>query len=560
MSTNNQLSHAAQIAITSGLGLALALGPAMSCPMRAWAEEGAITITQQHNKNATYDAYMLFKADVSKDDQATHIAWASESMKKIVLAFLDGNGYKKWLESNHPGSDQHDLPQNAAEFISEMITGSKTAAGTSTKPRTTAAASFANKLAKALASNNASPRQVATAGTEFKGLEGYWLFVTTPSTTKDADDAGSAPMWVALGGSINKIVEKSAVPTADKEVREDSTQAWGKLADAHVGQSVEYRLLGSLPSNLATFEHYHFMFTDTLSAGLDLDIPAGKTAADAVAIMVGDKAVTADGTKVKVTYDNRKLVIDFADLLDSSWSEYHITSDTKITVTYRAHLNEACVVGTPGNPNEITLTYTNDPITQREGASTPGKPTPKTYTYKMTLKKYDEQTGERLPGAQFTMKVADDNKDKESRGLYVQANGSLAKDAHAFVTDKDGSFMVSGLDEGAYILSETKAPEGYEPIDSDLILTIVADRDGTGQQITDLRADLKGGDAVDVGAVKKTAIAGLDADGGAVSIDVTNDRWIKMPVTGLGGNTAMVGMGGATAVAAGIALLLRRRR
>ena len=560
MSTNNQLSHAAQIAITSGLGLALALGPAMSCPMRAWAEEGAITITQQHNKNATYDAYMLFKADVSKDDQATHIAWASESMKKIVLAFLDGNGYKKWLESNHPGSDQHDLPQNAAEFISEMITGSKTAAGTSTKPRTTAAASFANKLAKALASNNASPRQVATAGTEFKGLEGYWLFVTTPSTTKDADDAGSAPMWVALGGSINKIVEKSAVPTADKEVREDSTQAWGKLADAHVGQSVEYRLLGSLPSNLATFEHYHFMFTDTLSAGLDLDIPAGKTAADAVAIMVGDKAVTADGTKVKVTYDNRKLVIDFADLLDSSWSEYHITSDTKITVTYRAHLNEACVVGTPGNPNEITLTYTNDPITQGEGASTPGKPTPKTYTYKMTLKKYDEQTGEKLPGAQFTMKVADDNKDKESRGLYVQANGSLAKDAHAFVTDKDGSFMVSGLDEGAYILSETKAPEGYEPIDSDLILTIVADRDGTGQQITDLRADLKGGDAVDVGAVKKTAIAGLDADGGAVSIDVTNDRWIKMPVTGLGGNTAMVGMGGATAVAAGIALLLRRRR
>ena len=560
MLNNTRCGLISKAAITTGLGIALAVGAPTLLPCLALAAEGTVTISQQNNENATYDAFMLFKADISPDDQAAHITWASDSMKKIVLSFLDSNGYTKWLESKHPGKGQRDLPQNAAQYISEMIAGSKTAAGTATKPRTTAAASFANKLAVALASNDASPRQVATSGKPFSGPQGYWLFATTPSTTGDPDDAGSAPIWVPLGGSTTAILEKSSVPTADKDVMEDSTGSWGKFADAHVGQAIGYRLTGTLPSNFNSFEHYHFMFTDTLSAGLDLDIEDGKTAADSVVVQVAGKTVPVDGKSLKVEYDNRKLVIDFADLMAASWSSYGISGGTKITVTYKAHLNDACIVGTPGNPNEVSVTYSNDPVSGGEGHTSPGKTKPKTYTYRMTLKKLDEQTGEPLQGAEFTIRVGEGNSDKQSVGLYVQSDGSLGKSAHTFTTNKSGTFVATGLDEGTYVISETMAPEGYERIDSDLTLNITADRDKDGLELADLKADLKGGDAKDAGAVKKTSVAGLDAKSGSISLDVTNDRMIKMPVTGLGGTSMAVSLGGFTAIVAGIGLVARRRR
>ena len=110
----SQGTHCAPIAA----GLALSLMAGIAHPARpALADTGTITIRQNHNQGATYDAYLLFKAHVASDDKATGVVWASDEMKAAVLGFIDANGYKEWLSDRHPGAEMHDRAQIAAEFV-----------------------------------------------------------------------------------------------------------------------------------------------------------------------------------------------------------------------------------------------------------------------------------------------------------------------------------------------------------------------------------------------------------------------------------------------------------
>lgn len=134
-----------QASIITGLSFSLMAGTVLA-PQPALAETGTITIRQRHNQGATYDAYLLFTAHISPEDKATNIQWASESMQRALLAFIDENGYREWLAKEHPGESAHDNAQVAAEFIGESIGGSPTDVGAATTPRTTAALSFYGKI------------------------------------------------------------------------------------------------------------------------------------------------------------------------------------------------------------------------------------------------------------------------------------------------------------------------------------------------------------------------------------------------------------------------------
>ena len=106
------ISSIARTAISCGLGLSLALGCALAPAAIAQAEQGSLTITQLPNNDASYDAYLLFTADIDKHDQATHIAWSSPDVRTVVLDYLDQNGYGAWL-STRKLTAQHvnDLPK-----------------------------------------------------------------------------------------------------------------------------------------------------------------------------------------------------------------------------------------------------------------------------------------------------------------------------------------------------------------------------------------------------------------------------------------------------------------
>ncbi len=549
-------THTARSAIAAGLGLALALGGGLA-PNMAWAADGSLTITQQHNEAATYDAFCLFTADISSDNKATHLAWASDTMKAAVLAYLDANGYGDWLSTSHPGDDQHDRPQNAAEYIAYRIDKSATDEGAATTPRTTEGASFANGLARALVAAQALPHRTATSGKKFTASQGYWLIVTTELTTGDGE-AGTAPIWVPLGGSTKEINEKTSVPTCDKQVREDSGD-WGRTADANRAQEVPYRLSGTLPANFGAFGEYHYQFEDTLSAGLEIGVPSGKSIADVISVSIGGRPATVDGTNLSATYANNVLRVEFKDLKSSHWNSYKIGKDTPITVEYQAHLTKDAVIGAAGNSNDLVLTYTHDPNTNELGKTTK-IPAPKLFSYAVELTKVDAQTGEALPGAGFTIRVASGNSDKASRGLYVQADGSLATTAHTFVTGDDGTFLVAGVDEGTYTIAEVDVPDGYERIDEDITLVLTSELDNSTISLGNLKATVSGGEHAQEHAEFLTKVSEVKTSSGSVSITATNDRWILMPVTGMEGIRPSLVIGMTVSALAGGGILLRRRR
>lgn len=548
-----RLLHAS---IMAGLSFSLVMGTVLK-PQPALADTGTITIRQRHNQGATYDAYLLFTAHISPEDKATNIRWASESMQRALLAFIDENGYREWLAKEHPGESAHDNAQVAAEYIGESIGGAPTDVGAATTPRTAAALSFSQGLARALASDASLEHETVAAQTSFSGEQGLWLFVTTDSTTEAANEAGTAPLWIPLGGSTSEIDEKSSVPAVDKEVREDSTGLWGKVADADTTQDLSYRLIGTLPTNFGAYDSYHYRFTDTLESGLGITIPEGKNLADALTVHVGDHEVKVDGEKLSATFEDNVLVVDFANLKDQAWSELAIDKDAKITVEYTAHMTDQRAIGGTGNLNSVYLTYTDDPISLGDGRT--DEVPVRVFAYRLSLSKVDKQTGEPVPGAGFTIRVSDKNSDVESRGLYVQGDGSLAATAHEFMTSGDGAFEVLGLDEGTYVISETTVPEGYLRPNEDITLTVNSELDGQAISLAKLSSSIVGGDDEEPGTASIAEVSTVDGNAGSVSIRVSNDHWFLMPLTGQSGLGSRIGLDCGLVTLAAVGLTARRQ-
>ena len=499
------------VSAMAGVVLTLALGGACIPAAIALAAQGTLVITQRHNTDATYDAYRVFAADVGPGDVVSHVAWPSDAMRTAVLSFLDERGYPEWLEQEHPSNDQHDLAQNAAEYVSVMIGDANTTTDGTTVPRTPEGRSFATGLASSIVQSGVAVDATVTNGEQLTAEQGLWLIVTSPASLADPDDVGTAPLWVALGGSVSEIEEKNSLPTVDKEVCEDSTGSWGHNADANRGQALEYRLVGTLPADFDSYARYHYRFEDSFSTGISLDVPVGGSVADALTVHIGQTEATVDGEHLAASFENGMLTVDFADLMEAHWDACDIEPDTTITVTYRAHLNGSAAIGSKGNPNQVHLVHTNNPVTLEDGRSPDVQA--KVYSYELHLRKEDEQSGSALKDAAFVvLKPKESPSDAEE---YLRADGSWSKESHRFVTAGNGSIEVSGIDEGSYLIREVKAPDGYQALDEDIRLVITSKIvDGDVPTVT-LNAK---------SSEKQSKISSVDANAGVVELTVSDKR------------------------------------
>lgn len=536
-------TNASKVALVGLLAASLCGGSMMVGASTAYAGEVTIskTATETDANALSYNAFKLFNATKNDDGSVSSITWVNDDIEKAVFGVIT---------ANDPAYAGGTNAQAAAEWIASKVTGT----GSTT---IVDASSIANQIAVAVSGKAAT--KTLGSGTATTLESGYWLFVTNSNSTQNAvDNAGTSPIFAVVGGDALTITPKTGTPTVNKTIKNDQTGEYGKVADSQVGQVVEYELAGTVASNIATYRTYSYTFTDKLSAGIELT-------------SINDIKVTIDGTdvtaKATIGYADNNLTVAFDNLLDAKGG---INANSKVTVTYKAKLTSAAVIGGAGNPNTVTLTYSNNPNTDSKGTSTPS--TARDYAFKLHLVNSDKATNQKLAGAKFTIQATGAD-DAGSKNLYVQADGALGPQAYEFKTGADGTFDVAGLDAGTYTVTEVAAPSAagspdaaYKPLSSSFTFTIAPEYNADTQALTNLGLTVAG-NANAIAGLDTSDNNTLDADDGSavntangmVNVTVANEKAIKLPLTGEQGIALVMGAG-LVIVAVSAMSLSRRRR
>ena len=316
---------------------------------------------------------------------------------------------------------------------------------------------------------------------------------------------------ITVNGIINsswESIHQGVLGEDDENAPEDTIASRGaadekKAGDFGIGDTVTYQLTSKVP-DMTGYNSYTFKFTDTLSKGLDLKA--------ILSVKVGDTELkagkTGDNTYLPAYTTNNDgthtLTLDFNDF----YRLYKDHTGKAITVVYTATLNKDAVIGMNPNTNSAVVKYSNDPKSHGTGTSEPS--IVDVHTFDFTIYKYylkDQKNKEdktALANAEFELYKANTTGDAadtnakinivdEGNGVYRQATADEAK-ATSFtsakiVSDDDGKVLVKGLDAGTYYLRETKAPEGYNKLLSDIKVEIKPVYDKTTGKLTSYSVD-----------------------------------------------------------------------
>jgi fimbrial isopeptide formation D2 family protein len=526
----------ARAAVTAGLTIAMSLGGALGPATMAFAatDDGSVTISKRAgNDNTKLQGYQIFKADVADKDDGSKVAsnleWASDQVEVDVQTATRKN---------------FSSAQEAADYLATL--------STSGSGYILANGDVLNTIANTLRNDTYLTPTTVKPGTASTGMStGYWLFVTSKDSTNNTADAskvdqtGTSPIYAIVGGSALTINQKATIPTVDKFVKNDKSGSdWGKVADSEVGQDLNYKLVGTVADNVSTYDTYYYKFTDTLSAGLTADLSSV-----VVKIQNGnvESEITTGFTK---NLDNNVLSVEFTDLKAAAKAaNITLDSNSKVNVYYNAKLDpaKAYKVASEDNPNEVKLTYSNNPNTDSKGDTTPHKVTD--YTYKLNIVKQDtDNADKKLQGAKFTIKAT--GADEGTTDQYVQEDGSLGATAHEFETNAEGKIEVKGLDAGTYTVSETTAPTGYNKV-ADFTFTITPTWNNTdATKATALQS---------LAVTEEASYVDSDTTGTQVNLTVKDKAGHGLPLTGQAGVT-ITWVAGGVVLAFGVSRVVRNRK
>lgn len=559
----------ARLAVTAGLTAALSFGGVMAPVTMAFAADGAAATNNsiKINKNSdngdvTYKAYQIFKADVvdgtdGSGKVVSNIDWASTKAQNAVLNYL----------SNVPNSgiNTSSSAQAAAKYLTDHANGT----GETTPIEN---GNLFNGLAKEVVKSVDQTGSSFTTDDVFKpqdgngnALQGYYLFVTDESTLSTDQEVkkntGTSPIFAVVGDALVTVTEKTSIPTVVKKVKNDSGSDWADKADSQMGQKVEYKLTGTVASNIATFDTYHYEFSDKLSDGLTADDSS-------VIVKIGDKILSPNTTPgAKTSYDasidaTNTLTVKFADLKTAAEQVgATLNGGSNVVVTYTAMLDPMkatnVTVGGVGNDNAVKLIYSNNPMGGGTGESV--SDTVRDYTYALELIKQDADSDTtKIDNVEFTIQATAPD-DADSKDMYVGSEGTLVNKAYKFKTANGGKINVKGLDAGTYTVHEVEGSNpGYNTLD-DFTFTIKPEGLNRDEGVALDEKTAVNTLKVTVQKPDSATMVTPSVDDGTVTLTVKNKKGSNLPLTGLNGVTFTWIAGGAV-LCIGVAHLIRSRK
>ena len=501
------------------MAVLMAMTMVLSMSMTAFAAEAPTGTLTVNNTVAgkTLDLYQIFSATKSGENVAYTLNSEYEGFFKTKVengSSLSGEALSDAAYNyvkTQVGTDGSNGAAFAKEIMKWILENTTTVETTHTTATTTAGTTVIDKLA-------------------YGYYVVYPLGATDTSTAPGNETVKSVASLVSVTGTDATVNMKSNYPTVDKKIipaqsgsgitvgaivddtwagvhhmelddeneSEDAIAPHGttdekKAGDFGIGDTVTYQLTSKVP-DMTGYTSYTFKFTDTLSKGLDLK--------EVLSVKVGNTTLTAKKSGANtyaLAYDktNRILTVTLNDFYNS----YKEHVGETITVVYTATLNKDAVIGMNPNTNKAELEFSNKPGTDETGKSEPS--IVNAHTFDFTIFKYylkdqkNQNDKTALAGAEFelykanTEGTAADTNAKiniidENNGVYRQATPEEASTAGftsaKIVSDEDGKVLVKGLKAGTYYLKETKAPDGYNKLLSDIKIEIKAKyNDATGE-------------------------------------------------------------------------------
>ena len=553
------------------LVIAMVMVLAMALPALA-ADKYKVTIDRNSTDEGkhTYVASQIFKGDLSQKDGKSilsNITWG-EGVNQTKLGDL-ATAINSLRDTTATGYKALTAESTAAEFASAI--GELNAAHDSATAQAVASA-FASVL-----NGHYSGTEGETGVTDLDA--GYYLIQDKEAPTATAGNYNSGAMTryiLQVLENVN-VDEKASVPSVQKKVKDvtDSTATqsdYQDSADYDIGDDVPFQITGTTASTVHDYIKYHVTFVDDQSNGLSApeqfeisvlgkNLTLNNTAGASATATVGDIKVTASivtagaDFSIKVEFENTTSGNKLGEAVDSK----------DIVISYTSVLNNDAKIGATGNPNEVHLLYSNNPNSTdgREEGETP-KDKVIVFTYQTEITKVDEEN-KALEGAEFTLykEVASSyedakkvqgseiitqlkNKDASINTAAIESEKYYIAKEMTLQESSKNIFEFKGIDDGTYVLVETKIPAGHNAYVAEKILVSAEhDVEADDPKLTALKAD-------------KTFTTS-DLTEGKLSGTIINQSGSLLPSTGGIGTTIFYIIGSILVIGAGVLLVVKKR-
>ena len=530
------------------MAVSMAAGTSAMSVSAAAATSYTLTITDARTGHE-YNAYQVFDGDVSAEatKSMTNVKWGNGVNGEDLLAALKADAN---IGSTFAACNSAQDVYNALAEHTELVDA------------------FAKVVSANLNETNAAASTTATGGYEFTNLDGGYYFVKD-KTVPEADAYSKYMLKVVKNTTVSV---KADQPKVEKKVYEEDYTGneygtgYNDVADHFIGESVPFKLIGTLPSaeQFAAYDSYYYEFNDTLDAGFKAP------AAGDFTVKIGDTVVTEDfdivignvpgaNGKTATSISIKPKGNDIKKIMTDNSIDFS-TATPKVTVDYKAVLDDDAVIGLDGNENKVDLKFSNNPNVTGDGTNNTGK-TPEdkviVFTYEFdTLKVDSADTTKKLQGAEFTL--------QNEAGKYAKVENGIfqgwvdAAEASTLTTDENGLIAIKGMEGGTYTITETKAPTDYNLPSQPFTVTLTAQKELTQNWNTTASDVLKNFSGT-VNNSTATDNANISVDGYTATLTVKNTKGAELPETG-GIGTKLFYVGGGALVLASAVILISKKR